>query len=537
MQKWTRRQILHSSLAAGGLAASGFGLRRLLSGDESGLIPVHASGPSTQRGHRIRDGFVFPDPTEFNSSDVLIVGGGMAGLSAAWRLQKKGGTRFQVFELEDEVGGNSRSGVNSVSPYPWGAHYVTLPNDEAEFVHELYAELGITQGSRRGRRIYNEYYLCQAPQERLFQSHKWHEGLLPKVGLSAEDDKQAQDFFAHIEILRHQKGRDGKFAFAIPLELSSQDSKFLAWDQLTMQDYMHKMGWTSVPLHWYVNYCCRDDYGTPHAQVSAWAGLHYFCSRRGRADGVEASAVLTWPEGNGWLVNRLREKLQGSIKTGSMAIKVESTGSGVTVDFWQEKSHTVSRWQGQYLILAIPRFVAARLVPQKISLPSYSPWLVANLTLSRLPKQNLGAPLSWDNVFYQSPSLGYVVATHQSPQIHTGASVWTYYRPLDHLPPAEARREALTRSPEFWREQILEELAQAHPEIRDCVKQVELWTWGHAMARPVPGFLWGSERQKMLASVGRIHFAHSDMSGISLFEEANYRGVKAANEVLRHGIV
>ena len=36
----------------------------------------------------------------------------------------------------------------------------------------------------------------------------------------------------------------------------------------------------------------------------------------------------------------------------------------------------------------------------------------------------------------------------------------------------------------------------------------------------------------MQSNLGRIHFAHSDMSGISLFEEAYIRGQRAADEAL-----
>jgi len=34
------------------------------------------------------------------------------------------------------------------------------------------------------------------------------------------------------------------------------------------------------------------------------------------------------------------------------------------------------------------------------------------------------------------------------------------------------------------------------------------------------------------AGSGRIRFAHADVSGLSLFEEANYRGVLAAERTL-----
>ncbi len=52
------------------------------------------------------------------------------------------------------------------------------------------------------------------------------------------------------------------------------------------------------------------------------------------------------------------------------------------------------------------------------------------------------------------------------------------------------------------------------------------------MIRPVPGFIWGSVRAQMLNQQGRIAFAHSDMSGISIFEEAFTRGLQAADSIL-----
>ena len=52
------------------------------------------------------------------------------------------------------------------------------------------------------------------------------------------------------------------------------------------------------------------------------------------------------------------------------------------------------------------------------------------------------------------------------------------------------------------------------------------------MIRPVPGYIWGAQRPKSAQSFNRIVFAHSDMSGISIFEEAYTRGVQAAENIL-----
>jgi hypothetical protein len=53
------------------------------------------------------------------------------------------------------------------------------------------------------------------------------------------------------------------------------------------------------------------------------------------------------------------------------------------------------------------------------------------------------------------------------------------------------------------------------------------------MVRPRTGFIWGGARRRAIEPYRGIHFAHSDLSGIALFEEAFYQGLRAADEVLR----
>jgi hypothetical protein len=55
---------------------------------------------------------------------------------------------------------------------------------------------------------------------------------------------------------------------------------------------------------------------------------------------------------------------------------------------------------------------------------------------------------------------------------------------------------------------------------------------GHAMVRPTVGSIFSEERRHLSARDGRLLFANSDLSGISIFEEAQYHGVKAAEKVL-----
>ncbi len=63
------------------------------------------------------------------------------------------------------------------------------------------------------------------------------------------------------------------------------------------------------------------------------------------------------------------------------------------------------------------------------------------------------------------------------------------------------------------------------------MERIDVWLWGHGMIRPTPGTIWGPARAAACVQAPPVFFAHSDMSGISIFEEANERGVQAADAV------
>jgi hypothetical protein len=157
--------------------------------------------------------------------------------------------------------------------------------------------------------------------------------------------------------------------------------------------------------------------------------------------------------------------------------------------------------------------------------------MVANLFLKDRPVSR-GFPLAWDNVIYESPSLGYVVATHQR-GIDSGPTVFTYYYPLCDADPKQARSKLLAADWKDWADVALTDLQKAHHEIRSLVERIDVMRWGHAMIRPRPGFVWSEARRKAREPYRGIHFAHSDLSGVALFEEAFYHGNRAADEILR----
>ena len=290
---------------------------------QTGKPPISGEivGASQAIGHLLREGD-FPVPGEERKLPVVIIGGGIAGLSAGWKLAKAGFEDFELLELEAEVGGNARSGENAITAYPWGAHYLPFPTRESKAIRELLAELGVLQGDPYAERpAYEERAICFAPEERLYLRGVWQEGLWPQVGVKQKDLDQYKRFQELILTFQQRRDGDGRKAFAIPIALSAQEPDLLALDRLSMRDYLLSQGLDSAPLHWYMDYACRDDYGCHSNEVSAWAGIHYFASRDARALNADSDSVLTWPEGNGWIVKQLRQRLQARIMTNALVFR------------------------------------------------------------------------------------------------------------------------------------------------------------------------------------------------------------------------
>ena len=517
------------TVITGGAVAAAAGAGALALGTHQQKIPGTLGGANAARGHRLRTGN-FPAPTRTEHARVAIVGGGIAGLAAAWALSDAN-TPFTLLELEDRTGGNARAGRNAVSAYPLGAHYLPIPNPEAKDVLRLLERLGIVTGWQDGKPVFDPYQVVADPDERLLHLGRWQEGLVPTRGLSPTDQHDLAAFFASMAAFGKRVGGDGRPAFALPMALSSRDPDLLALDRLSFTDWLHAQGWRSPVLHAHVRYACRDDYGTEPRHTSAWAGIHYWAGRRGQAANVAGDAVLTWPEGNGHLAGRMAARVRDRITPDRLVFRVTREGTGVAIDSLVTDG-TVVRTHADAAILATPHFVTTRLLGAGSARGfSYAPWLVANITVDRTPA-GPGAQLAWDNVSWTSASLGYVVATHQSLDATPGPTVLTWYMPLSDMDPHAARREMLSRPLDHWQRIVRDDLLATNPDLEGAIRHIDIWRWGHAMIRPVPGYFFGGAREAAATPKPPLFFAHSDLSGFSLFEEAHYRGTKAAEDAL-----
>jgi hypothetical protein len=533
------------------------------------------TGTSPEHGHLLRKPLKAPTPSKTRTVHTLIAGGGVAGLSAARALRLQGMDDFALLELESEAGGNARADSMAGMAHPLGAHYLPVPGDAAPETQDFLEELGLRKRVA-GRWQYDERHLCHSPQERLFFNGAWQDGLLPMADVGKSTLAQYAQFAQLVEQWRSTGG----FQIPVPnMPIVLVNRTKLAMPFIV---YLDAQGLTDPHLRWYLDYCCRDDYGAGIDVVSAWAGIHYFAARHGFSVPGSAAAqssnglvaeqsrqregVLTWPEGNAYLTRALSKPLGERARTGCLVLRIAEGKSGVTVDALNLRTQALERWQAQRCIVALPVFIASRVVEnppdflrQAAQHTSYSSWLVANVhinaALQDIGGDRGGAAASWDNVIYHSgaphaPStggLGYVDAMHQSTRTAPGPSVLTYYRALGTS--VEARRSLLAQPWAQHKDETLADLRIAHPDIDLRTVQVNITRYGHAMAVPTPQFMQEigmkslstgylmllNKEHSALAyaphptpQTPRIRFAHSDWSGYSVFEEAFTRGLHAA---------
>ena len=513
------------------------------------------TGIAFERGHLLRGATSFPAPSRTHHTQVVVAGGGVAGLAAARALRLRGVEDFAVLELEDGAGGNSRGGAVNGIPCPLGAHYLPVPGDNASDVQDLLEELGLRRRVA-GRWVYDERHLCHSPQERLFFKGTWQDGLLPLQGVGPETLAQYRRFADLVERAR------GAERWSMPSFSAVAGPLQKALKAITFDTYLNQQGLGDRHLRWYLNYCCQDDYGAGTATVSAWAGIHYFASRHGfelsGQDNEEHYPVLTWPEGNGWLTQRMAAPLGDRVFTSRLVLRVAAVKHGVEVDAFNPATQTTERWVARRCVVALPLFVAARVVenaPPFVTTAAaamrYAPWLVANIHIKAPLHDRPGPAPSWDNVIYADDAatqnaggLGYVDAMHQSLLPVPGATVLSHYRALGDLP--NGRRLLLEQTWGYWRDVALADLGRAHPDLASKTTRIDITRYGHAMAIPMPvrgdqdGSLTGpgtagkkrSPAQQAVPISGPLVFAHSDWAGYSVFEEAFTLGHAAGSLVL-----
>lgn len=530
-----RRDFLNGLLVGASAAVLGGSLAGCDDGGETTppedeLPPGNDKGDNHTICHQVRDGKTWEIPAaEGDPYDCVIVGGGLAGLVTAYRLQKLGVTKILVLEKED-VGGFAR--LDGPAEAPWGqaSAYTVFPYNDN--LIEVYTDLGIVTGlDADDLPVLDPKFVLKLPVNSSFIDGKfypetWDTGIdgLP-YDQAIKDDLKAfrDDMIAWYEFV----GTDDRFAFDTPSDASTEDADVRALDLVTFAEYIEQRGWSPQVAEFYAPYC-RSAFGSEPSELSAWAAINFF--------GSEFQPSMSQPGGNAHLSKALAAKVSaGTIQTQCFVLRVQNQGDEVHVTYL--KDDVAKTIRAKTAVYAGPRYLAGYILPDLATSGrdeakdfKYTPYIVAAVHVSKTP-----AGMGYDTWFQEKRFFtDIIVADWAGLDDPESASLerpntLSCYCPLL----GDGRRaELLSTSFEDYEKQLLEDLEEVLPGIRETITGVDLYRWGHAMLAPGKGFVFGASRVGSQAPEGHIHFANHDVDGLPAFENSVGAAFRAVDEVM-----
>ena len=285
----------------------------------------------------MRDGGTIPAPSSGRSAQVCIVGGGLSGLAAAYRLRD---TDVVLLEHLESTGGHCARGRWRDVYYSECAAYFVEPEDPLD---KFYEEMKFPIKK------------IEEPSDSALIADKY---VLDTFGTGANKlpfpDAARKDF---VRMRREmEKLLESDDYPNMPIADATAEARKL--DRMTWADWLLKDRGFHPAVKIFVDLYCRSALGAPSSEhLSAFAGLNFWAS--------EFMPRYTFPGGNALAAEMLHAAVEkagrGRIVNPATAVFVEPRGSDVAVTYLDRegKAHLV---EAKTVIMACPKFVARHLV-------------------------------------------------------------------------------------------------------------------------------------------------------------------------------
>ena len=449
--------------------------------DLSLLAAEQPSGPPAVEGednricHQVRDGKIFTRPPASAHHDVVIVGGGISGLTAAYLLRQRD---FLLLEKEPHWGGNSYLMEYQGNAYATGGAFL----EKSEVAYEFAQQIGLQPlpiNNWDGSIIKGE-----------FIPDTWGDGLekLPYPASVREGFKKFRKEILAIDVEKRSKELYGirftDFMKGYPDEIKQW------WD-------------TFGPSNW----------GAVSDETAAALGIStlHEMAVENRED-----ERYTWPGGLGAISKKLSEVLQSKfadrMHNNATTIAVIPARNGVQVTYM--RGNELKTVAAKVVIMATPKFITRRIVeglPEKQSEAMrqmrYVPYPVVNLIFDK-PVFNKGYD-TWcpGNSFTDFIVADWVV--QKQPGYQQKANILTCYTPMREADRAYLLTESSAREVAV---KVLTDFQKLFPGSNVAPLEVHIYRRGHPMFMSTPR-LFTEVQPLARRAMDRIFFANTDSEG------------------------
>ncbi|MBV9572893.1 MAG: FAD-dependent oxidoreductase [Acidobacteriales bacterium] len=446
----------------------------LLSAETSRTNHVLLDSEDNRICHEVRDGKHFKIPPVAARHDVVIVGGGVSGLSAAYFLKDYD---FLLLEKEPHFGGNAYLMDYRGVSYGTGSAFLVRDEDAFGFSQEIGLE-PLAINNRDGSIIKGEWI-----------ADTWTDGL---------------DHLPYSASIRDSFKKFKKQMLAIDLEKRGEELFNLPFSSL-LKEYPQEL------TRWWDAYG-RSNWGATATDTAAALAI----SDLQEIAGEEIPGFYTWPGGLGAISQKLAEILEaraaGSLQSGATTVAVTARRSDVLVTYIQgQEIKTVA---AKSVIMATPKLITSRIIEhlsetqrQAMRQIRYIPYAVVNLIFDR-PVFNKGYD-TWcpGNTFTDIVVADWVVRNGAGyRQKYNILSCYTPMREVDRfklLSDDGARQVAAN---------VLTDFQKLFPGSNVDPVEVHIFRRGHPLYMSTPG-LYTKVQPIVRQPMDRIFFANTDSEG------------------------
>ncbi len=432
-------------------------------------------GESLSVGHMLRDGHEFPEPTVRTRHDVVIVGGGLAGLTSAYLLR---GEDVLLLEKEPQWGGNARLEERYDRSFAIGSAFLHEDDEAARLAREL---------GLRPMPIEDWDGTVLAGR---FIPNTWRDGL--------NELPYRRSVRAKFKALRED---------ALSWKLEDEAGKL---DQVALIEVLGPYG--QEVLQWWHTYC-PSNWGGRADRIAASVAIEEL---RWMAGDDESDGRATWPGGIGALSSHLAERLtpvmgERMIREATV-IRVVPQNDRVEVTYVRDG--VVTAVSAKTVIMATPQYISSRVLSEvpddqlaAMRRLRYAPYAVVNLVFDR--------PVYDKTYDTWCPGARFcdVIVADWVERRHGAAldrhQVLTCYAPLLE----EERRQLLTADGcRKLAQKVVVDFQGLLPQTRVEPIEVRIYRRGHAFHIAQPGL--GPVQWRASTPIGRVSFANADSQNL-----------------------